>query len=439
MENGEKEFNRWVIVVGGVLIQLALGSIYAFSIFTSPLADVIYENKKLGTNIDILGIFAAVLVTFAATMIFAGRLQDRKGPMFVATLGGIFYGLGHILAGYLFSYITPPSLFGIYLSYSIIGGIGVGLGYVCPIAAAVKWFPDKKGLVTGIAVAGFGAGAFIFAQVGNYIINGFSWGLPSRYESSCIANTFLILGTIFFTMVVAGARFLRNPPEGWRPRGWNPTTTQRTTALKKDYGANEIVKTPQFWLLWMMFALSATAGLMMIGNVKNVANYLADGNTAMLVVSQAALIAGILALFNGLGRIVWGSASDKLGRTKTMRLMFTVQALLLFGMAVVCALKPANNTVQFIFLTILASLVGFLFGGNFAIFPSSTSDFFGNKNIGINYGLVFTSYGVAGVLGAIIPASLAKAGGSFVWVFAIIGVASLVATGLSFIIKTPRA
>jgi len=414
----EKTYNRWLPVVGALLVQLALGSVYAFSIFTGPLS----ENTGYGrTSFQILGIFGMAVAVFAITMIFAGRLQDRRGPRLVATLGGLVYGAGYIIASFF-----TDNLAMLYISYGVIGGIGLGLGYVCPLTAVVKWFPDKKGLVSGIAVAGFGAGAFIFTQVGKWIIQGSDDGL---------SNSFLYMGLIFTVMVVAGAQLLRNPPTGWMPKGYNPKS--KTNGQGLDFEPRETVRTRAFVLLTFMFLLSATAGLMMIGNVTNVATYL-DPSKTMLVFAQAQTIAGILALFNGAGRIGWGKVSDHLGRIKTMKLMFMIQALVLFGAAGFVAVKPTDEVIQFIGLTAFASAIGFTFGGNFALFPSTTADYFGTKNLGMNYGLVFTGYGAAGVLGSLIPGLLAGSDNGFVWVFVAVGVASLVTFGMAMLLKAPK-
>jgi len=415
MEHG-KVRNRWIVVAGALLVQLALGAVYAFSIFTTPLSDSL---NYAPTSFQILGIFAASLAVFAVTVIFAGKVQDKRGPRMVATVGGLVYG-----AGYLIASVSTDNVVMMYLSYGVVSGIGLGLGYVCPLAAALKWFPDKKGLVGGIAVAGFGAGAFLFTQIGKWLIG--SQGLDGG---------FLYLGLIFLAMVVVGAQLLTNPPAGWLPKGFVPVRNSNGNG-KVDYSQREMLKTRSFIFLWAMFALSGTAGLMMIGNVKNLAIYLDPTSTAS-VVAEFQLIAGILALFNGAGRISWGVVSDRIGRTKTLRVMFLVQALVLFAAAGFFWVKPSDELVQFLGLTALASCVGFTFGGNFALFPSITFEFFGPKNLGNNYGYVFTSYGFAAVLGALIPGLLAGSQSGFVYVFIAVGLASLVAFGIAIITHAP--
>jgi OFA family oxalate/formate antiporter-like MFS transporter len=400
------------------MIQLALGSLYAFSIFTSPL------SESLGypaASFAVLGIFAVAIAVFAATVIFAGKIQDRRGPRIVATIGGMVLGAGYALAS-----ISTESIALMYISFGVIGGIGLGFGYVCPLAAGVKWFPDKKGLVSGIAVAGFGAGAFIFTQVGNVFITEFG-----------LSSAFIYLGMIYAAMVLLGAQLLTNPPVGWLPKGYIPATNANGNGRKVNYTQREMMRTRSFYMLWAMFALSATAGLMMISNVKNLAIYL-DPTSTMMVVAQFQMIAGILALFNAAGRIGWGKVSDKIGRTGTLKLMFLIQAVILFAAAGFFALKPQGEMLQFIGLTGFASLVGFTFGGNFALFPSITSDYFGSRNFGNNYGYVFTSYGLSGVLGALIPGVLAGSRSGFVYVFVAVGIASLIAFGVAMITQAPE-
>ncbi len=416
-EQEKKVMNRWVVVAGALMIQLALGSLYAFSIFTSELSNSLGYGAA---SFQILGIFAAAIAVFAFTVIFAGKIQDKKGPRIVATAGGLILG-----AGYMLSTFATESVVLMYATFGVIGGIGLGFGYVCPLAAGVKWFPDKKGLVSGIAVAGFGAGAFIFTQVGKALINYFG-----------LAEAFIYLGLIYMAMVVVGAQLLTNPPAGWLPKGYVPSSNDKNNGKKVDYTQKEMMRTRSFVMLWVMFALSGTAGLMMISNVKNLAIYL-DPTSTTMVVAEFQTIAGILALFNAAGRIGWGRLSDKFGRTNTLKLMFLVQAIILFGAAGFFAVKLEGEMLQFIGLTGLASLVGFTFGGNFALFPSTTSEYYGTKNFGNNYGYVFTSYGLAGVLGALIPGVLAGSQSGFVYVFLAVGIASVVAFGVAMATRAP--
>lgn len=392
-------------MLGAIITQLCLGSIYAWTIFQTALTNSPYIWDKLLTQLP----FSVGLGSFAVAMIFAGKWQDRVGPTKVATIGGILLGTGYLLAGLVDILFAGNEFMGflwIALTYGVIGGAGIGLAYVCPIAALVKWFPDIKGLITGIAVAGFGAGALVFAQVETALI----------HDDGTIGIAFLILGIIYLVLVVGSAQLIKNPPKDWTPPNYKPTETQKTTPIEKtDIKTSEMVKTLEFWLLWGMFVMAAAAGLMTIANVKS---FVQAQNVTINAV-MAASIVGILSIFNAAGRIAWGAASDRLGRTLTMILMFATLGVSMFFFAI---------QTDILLLTIGASLIGFCFGGNFALFPSATADFFGTKNIGSNYGIVFTAYGVAGVLGPFLAGVM-----DYKDVFPLLGLLAFVALALAIV------
>ncbi len=395
--------SRWLVVLGALIIQICLGAIYSWSVFVNPLKEVF-----LYTTTQTQIIFSLALATFALIMIFAGRLQDKKGPRMVATLGGIVLGTGYLLASF-----TGGSFPLIALTVGIIGGAGIGLAYVCPIAACVKWFPDKRGMVTGLAVAGFGAGAWIFAKVAANFID--AYGLLASFK---------YLGGIFMVAVVVGAQLLKNPPVGWKPSGWKPPESVAKASFVQDFEWREMIKLKQFWMLWIMFVCGAAAGLLVIGILNPY------GVHSGLSAAAAANAVGVLALFNGAGRIVWGMASDKIGRKNAMTLMFLLQGVMML------ALIQMGSTEMT--LSIAAAWVGFNFGGNLALFPTTTADFFGTKNVGINYGLMFTAYGVAGIAGPIFAGNVFDMTGSYMWAFIPAGVACLIAAGISLGLKAPQ-
>ncbi|PIN70378.1 MFS transporter [Candidatus Woesearchaeota archaeon CG11_big_fil_rev_8_21_14_0_20_43_8] len=384
------KFSKWYVLVGALIIQMCLGVVYAWSVFLSPLM------KEFGwAKTEASVAFTIALVSFAGFMIFAGRLQDKLGPRLIATIGGVLLGLGFILARF------TTSLWMLYITYGVIAGAGIGFAYVCPIATLVKWFPQNKGLISGIAVAGFGAGSLVFAPLATSIIESTGW-----------RSAFWILGLIFLVAVVLGAQLLRNPDAAY---------TKKKEALKtkktEEIGWQEMLKRPVFWKLWVMFMFGATAGLMVIGHLA------VFGREGGLTPEVAAAAVGVLAIFNGLGRIIWGLVSDIFGRVNAMTIMFGVQALMMF-------LLIKMNT-SFWMLAFAVAFVGFNFGGNFALFPSATADNFGMKNMGANYGFMFTSYGFAGILGPMLGAKVFDATQSYFLAFAIAGGLCVIAAILS--------
>ncbi len=398
----EKPFNRWLIMVGAIIIQLCLGAIYAWSVFRKPLQG---EPLKLTPTQATLP-FALVLISFAIATIIGGRWQDKKGPRLVATFGGILLGLGLILAG------LSRSFPGIVCSYGVISGIGIGLAYVCPISTGVKWFPDMRGLITGISVAGFGAGALILAPVAQSLIDRVN-----------VFNTFLILGVVFLILVFIGAQILRNPPEGYKPEGWIPSTTSTATAY--GYTPGEMLSTYQFYLIWLIYFFGCATGLMIIGQTSPIGQELAKVSK-----ETAAIAVSVLAIFNALGRIFWGSISDKLGRLKALFLIF-----LICGIAVL--FYNSIKSLPF-YYWIGISLVGLCFGGYLAVFPAVTADFYGTKNVGVNYGLVFTAYGIGGLLGNIFAPQVLEKTKTYNLAFWVAGILCLLGAVITFVIKPPK-
>jgi len=409
----EKVMNRWLVVVGALLIQLCLGAIYAWGAFTGALQDA--EGPFKYTDTQTSWIFSAGLATFAIVMILAGRLQDKYGPRIIAIIGGLLLGAGYIIAGF-----TGTS-FGLMLFFiGIVGGAGIGMGYVCPIAACVKWFPDMKGLITGLAVAGFGAGAFIFVKLAG------SWG--NLIANRGVNGTFLVFGIIFAASVVVGAFLLSNPPSGWKPAGWNPPAPKeggKKTEVR-DLTQGQTIRTPQFWMIWLAFVFSAGCGLMVIKCLKNFGEF--EGG---LTAAAAGSALGLLALFNGLGRVVWGTVSQKITARVSVIVMCVLQGLMMFVL-----LRMGTSATT---LAIAACWIGFNFGGNFALFPLLTLENFGGKNLGANYGAVFTSYGVGGIAGPVMAGRVWDLMGTYKTAFIIAGIACLVASGLALVLKPVRA
>ena len=407
---------RLLVVLGALIIQICLGSIYAWSIFQTALRGVIYGWPSFWTQLP----FAAGLASFAGFMIFAGRWQDRIGPRKVATFGGILLGAGYLLASLVDIISAGDPLIGttwLVATYGIIGGAGIGFAYVCPIAALVKWYPDKKGLITGIAVAGFGAGALVMGYVEEFLL---------LISTGLVGLPFMTLGIIYLILVVIGSQMLTNPPAGWTPPGYTPPA-KTAEAKGKDFLPKDIISTKVFWLLWFMFLFAATAGLMTLGNVKSAAIAIDPSAGGFLplwifLVPIGSLIVGVMSIFNAAGRIVWGALSDRLGRVTTMVIMFVLLTIGMFSFALL-----SLGAFSWIIVMGIASLIGFCFGGNFALFPSSTADYFGPKNVGANYGILFTSYGVAGVVGGLAAGIIVDITLSYFLAFILTGILAIVA------------
>lgn len=416
MSTHDKVMNRWLVAVGAILIQLALGAIYAWSVFTPWLCATGW------TKGDTQDVFAAGLASFAVVMVLAGRMMPKIGPRKLAIAGGIVLGLGYGLAGL----IGGTDYWSLLFLIGIVGGSGIGLAYVVPIAVGMRWFPDKKGLITGLAVAGFGFGAMGWVKAAD------SWG--RLLETVGLSNTFLIYGIAFLAMVIIGGIFMVFPPEGWLPRGYAPPQPAAGSAAPRrtDFTTSEMLRTPQFYMIFLCFVAGGGAGLMTIGLMKLFPMEVLQGNGISEI--EASAIAGtamavFFSLANGLGRILWGAMSDKLGRKASVVIMLASQGI------VVLAFPFMAGSEYLLYLG--ATIIGFNFGGNFALFPTLTADTFGAKNVGQNYPWIFLAYGVGGITGPKMGGMLGDMG-NFPLAFTICGVAVLVATGVAAAIQAPQ-
>lgn len=361
---------RWWRVAGGLSMNLALGSLYAWSVFVAPLEKQ-FGWKRTETSMA----FTIAVVVFALSFILAGRLQDRFGPTRVSLCGALLVSLGFFMCSY------TDSLRWLYFWFGVVVGAGNGFGYATPIPVMAKWFPDRRGLAVGLAVAGYGGGSALFGPLCSaYLIP--TLGLPT---------TFRVLGGLFLVMTTLGAILLKNPPAGYRPAGWEPEISA-SSASAYDFTPAEVVRTPAFYLMWVAYALGCSAGLMVISQ-------LAPFTKAMGLPSWAASSA----LFVGaagsvLGRTLSGWMSDAIGRLNVLRLMI---GLSIGSMPLLHAL--GHHPVG---LLVMVFVVYWCFGAQLSVNASTASDFWGTRNAGINYGLLYTAYGVAGVIGPRIGASL---------------------------------
>jgi len=414
--NNQKTFNRGFVVLGAILIQLALGAIYAWSVFTPSLKNEGWSSENTQW------VFAVGLASFAIFMVFAGKKLKTWGPRALTWTGGIILGAGYLFAGL----VGANNFIALLLLIGLVGGMGIGFAYVVPIAVGMRWFPDKKGMITGLAVAGFGFGAMLWVKLAG------SWG--HLIENVGLSTTFSIYGIAFAIMVIVGGLWMVFPPEGWKPEGYaeKQATTQANKKSIKDFSSNEMLGKVQFYLIFFTFVFSAGAGLMSIGLMKLYPmQALMDSGISEAAASaiSGTAMAVFFSLANGLGRIIWGMLSDKLGRKLSIIIMTATQGILVILFTYMAGTE--------ILLYLGATLIGFNFGGNFALFPTITADTFGAKNVGQNYPFVFLAYGVGGIFGPILGGKMGDLN-NFALAFTISGIAVLIGTLLISFVKAPK-
>jgi len=394
--------NRWVIAIAGVFLQIALGAVYAWSVFRVPLA------KQFGWSIwEVTLTFTISIFVLGVAAFFGGLWLNRKGPRVVALTGGTLYGLGVFLASF------SHSLWWLYLSYGVIGGIGLGLGYIVPVAVLVKWFPDRRGLITGIAVGGFGAGALITAPVATRLI-----------QSVGVLTTFAYLGIAYLIVTGVTGLFMRNPPDGWKPEGWTPTASQTSHRAGRDFTLSEALKTWQWWALWLLLFLNTCAGISIISQEAPLFQEL-TGVTAVV----AASMVGLASIGNAVGRVFWAWVSDSITRRATFLVMFLSQILLFWFL-------PNITTASL--MTIAAFVVLMCYGGGFGTMPAFAADYFGPKNVGPIYGLMLTAWGFASVFGPLLIAHMRETAGSYRGALHVIAGVMAISTLLPILVRPPR-
>ena len=359
--------SRWWRVVGGLSMNLALGSLYAWSVFVAPLEKE-FGWKRAQTSM----VFTYAVVVFAIAFIIAGRLQDKKGPFWISIIGGLLVSIGFFLSAY------TTSLNYLYICFGVLGGIGNGFGYATPIPVMAKWFPDKRGLAVGLAVAGYGGGSAIFGPLaGNYLIPHYGW-----------RPTFQILGVIFVVMTMIGAFLLKNPPAGYKVVGWTPAPAAKAAGTTYEFTPGEALRTPAFYFMWVAYALGTSAGLMVISQLVPFAR----SKGVPLALATTGIFIG--AAGNAAGRILSGWMSDTLGRLNVLRLMIAISAV-----AMLILPHTGGIAAVPVYLYMVIFVVYWCYGTQLSVNASTTSDFWGTKNAGINYGLLFTAWGVAGIIG----------------------------------------
>ncbi|HKW88855.1 MAG TPA: OFA family MFS transporter [Candidatus Acidoferrales bacterium] len=385
--------NRWGIAVAAVCMQICLGAVYGWSVFKRPLMGAEHWAETAVQLNFTLAIFFLGVGT-----IIGGLWQDKAGPRKVATTAGIIYGIGYMLSGIA---AANHSLNLLYVGYGILTGIGMGMGYICPVATLVKWFPDRRGLMTGVAVCGYGFGAAVMGPFA-------AWEII-RYS---VSTTFWTLGAIYLIVVVAAAQFYANPPQGWRPAGWEPRTAVARAASSYEFTVGEALRAWQFYLLFLLLFLNVSAGIMIISQ----ASPMAQEMVGMTVLKAAGMVS-VISLCNGLGRVFWAWVSDYLGRARVYFLLFLIQVAIFF-------LLPRIH--DWTLFTLCFAVIGLCYGGGFGTMPSFTADFFGAKAMGGIYGIILLAWGLAAIPSPIMIARIHQSLGRYAPAIDIITVVILI-------------
>jgi OFA family oxalate/formate antiporter-like MFS transporter len=401
------ETGRWVLVALGLIINLCLGSIYSWSVFVTPLTT--YFNDVLGQQVtanEVLLPFSVFLASFAIAMPLTGKYIEQFGPRNVTIAGGILTGLGWLLAS------TASSVFMLYIVYGIIGGLGVGIAYGVPVAVAARWFPDNRGLAVGLTLVGFGFSAFITANIAGALIDLFG-----------VMTTFRIFGIAFVILIVLLALPLSFPPSGWKPSGWNPPVSESGGHPSCECDRSEMVRTPTFYALWVCYFIGCLAGLMAISIAKPVGTEIVGIEAGL-----ATMLVGFFAIFNGGGRPVFGSLTDRLTPRNTAVMSF----VLIFFASLIMWQMPSVP----VYILSFAILWGTL-GGWLAIAPTATASYFGTCDYPRCYGIVFLAYGAGAIAGPQLAGFIKTSTGAYLGVFPYVMVLAVIGIIIAFLMLHP--
>jgi MFS transporter, OFA family, oxalate/formate antiporter len=396
--------NRWSIAAAGFLMQMALGAVYAWSVFRNPLTERFHWSISQVTLTFTICIFVMGFAAF-----FGGLWLNKSGPKIVALTGGFLYGLGIFLAGF-----SANNLAWLYVSYGVIGGFGLGFGYIVPVAVLVKWFPDRRGLITGIAVGGFGAGALVTAPVATRLI-----------QSVGVLQTFQYLGISYLIVAMTTALMMKNPPAGWQPEGWKPSAALSAQRATTDYKLGGALATWQWWALWFVLFLNVTAGISLISQEAPIFRELAKVSA-----TQAGVMVGLVSIGNAVGRIFWAAVSDVITRRWTFAVIFFVQVGLFLTL-------PGITSASL--LAMVSFVILMCYGGGFGTMPAFIADYFGSKNVGPIYGLMLTAWGCASAFGPLLIVNLRQSSGSYATGLRVIAGIMAVSIVLPLIVRPPKA
>jgi MFS family permease len=374
-------FNRWLIPVAAVAIHICIGSVYAWSTFNRPIKALFPNDPSWFT--PPYTTFSTALVLLGLSAAFGGTWVERRGPRAAAIAAAILFGSGLILGGIG---LALRQSWLVFLGMGVVGGMGCGLGYIAPVSTLVKWFPDRRGMATGMAIMGFGGGAFLAGYLNVYFMNQLG-----------VAKTVIALGIAYFMIMMIGAAVIRRPPAGWKPQGWTPPVNVDKMITDRNLSRNAAIQTVQFYLLWAILFINVTAGIGILAQASPMMQDLFQ-KTAL----EAAAVVSLISLFNAGGRFFWASSSDYIGRRNTYLLFFVAQVILFLtipGLAV---------RGQWVFFEAALFVVFTMYGGGFATIPAFLADMFGAENVGAIHGVILTAWSAAAIVGPVIITELSN-------------------------------
>lgn len=398
----QKLKDRWLIAASAIGIHISIGSVYAYSVMTNPVKDIFDVD---GSVIKWAFKIAILFLGFSAAIL--GKWVEKIGPRKSGTIAGLFYGIGIAGTGLAVQF---ELLWLFYLSYGVLGGIGLGIGYITPVSTLVKWFPDRRGLATGMAIMGFGFSALIFGPVMQWL-----------FETMGISMAFYILGIIYTILILSSSQYMERPPAGFLPEGFSPETSKTVVKDLANIDANSALKTTRFYYIWIMMFINISCGIALIA----AASPLVQEKLSYTPMEAAALV-GLIGVFNGLGRILWSSLSDYFGRANAYILFFAFQMMAFI-------LLPKIG-IEIVFLVVLLTIIT-MYGGGFAMLPAFLGDLFGTKQLGAIHGMVLAAWALAGVFGPTVYDLVKRSTGSLDITLAIFGGLFLVALIVSILMK----
>ncbi len=381
-------FNRWMVPPAALCIHLCIGQAYAFSVFNLPMSKLIgiTESAPDDWKLTQLGwIFSIAIFFLGASAAVLGRWVEEGGPRRAMFASAIFFSLGFLVSAFG---VAQHQLWIVYLGYGVLGGIGLGLGYISPVSTLIKWFPDRPGMATGMAIMGFGGAAFIASPLSVWLMKKFSTDTHVG-----VAETFVVLGLIYAVFMLVGAAIVRVPAPGWKPEGFVPSAQTKTLVTSANVHVNDVLRTPQFWCIWVVLCMNVTAGIGVLGQASAMSQEMFPGRVTPVA---AAGFVGLLSLFNMGGRFFWASLSDYIGRKNTY-FAFFILGIILY------ALVPwAGASGSLVMFVLFFGVILSMYGGGFATVPAYLRDMFGTKYVGAIHGLLITAWSVAGILGPVL-------------------------------------